>query len=106
MAPGQPCPCAGSDLSVTWRWAWLALPLGGARLAPPRGDTWRLGCQPLRTTRPASHVARPGTWAAMPMRLYQDLIVIGRCQDPIRLGRAPGPNGNGLCVGPNAIDPT
>ena len=72
---------------------------------PPRGDTWRLVCQPLRTTRPARHVTRPNTWAVMPMHLYQDLIVMGHCQDPIRLGPALGPNGNGSCDGPNAIDP-
>jgi len=50
-----------------------------------------LDCQGL-----ACHMARPGAWAALPGRLRQDPMVMGRCQDPIHLGPMPRPNGNGF----------
>jgi hypothetical protein len=59
-----------------------------------------LACQEC-TPIPMRHVARLGAWAALPIRLRQDPMIIGRYQNPIRLGPALGPNGNGSCAGPN-----
>jgi hypothetical protein len=50
MAHGLP-PLCWVDPSATWCWAGLPLPWAGAKPAPPRGDTWRLGCLPLRWVR-------------------------------------------------------
>jgi len=72
----------------------LALALGLTRA--PRGV--RLSCQG-RTTKPACHMARPGSWAALHVRLRQDPMVMSRCQNPIRLGPTPRPKGNGSCAG-------
>jgi len=51
------CPGIGLDPSATWRWGWLSLPWAWARPAPLLGDTWRLGCLPLRWVRPKYHMA-------------------------------------------------
>jgi hypothetical protein len=86
----------------------VGLPSASARPTPPREDTRHLGCLPLcwvkhtrhmalqlpcpgRIARPARHLVRPDTWAALPMCWVRPDVAL-------RLA-CPEPRANGSFVG-------